>query len=169
MMLKLILLSLQVGIYMGLYVSYSSNDFLVPDPCHLLLSDGPLYAFSLFTPTIIRQASFIFAIYSCMSHCHGSLVICTVISITFWWLPAGYKSTEANLLSVPVYAWGSIVTCVIGILGDRIGHRCYINLYAASLNPLQQFLISGSRGLFSTGKPQYFHVSASGVGTEELI
>ncbi|RDB29414.1 hypothetical protein Hypma_015660 [Hypsizygus marmoreus] len=58
--------------------------------------DGPLYAFSLFTPSIINQAS--------------------------------YKATQANLLSVPVYAWGCFMTCVIGFLGDRIGRRYYINL-----------------------------------------
>ncbi|KIY63727.1 MFS general substrate transporter [Cylindrobasidium torrendii FP15055 ss-10] len=58
--------------------------------------DGPLFAFSLFLPTILNQL--------------------------------GYTSTTANLLSVPVYAWGCLVTCVIGFLGDRIGHRAYINL-----------------------------------------
>jgi hypothetical protein len=36
-------------------------------------SDGPLYAFSLFAPTIIKQL--------------------------------GYRSTKANLLSVPIYVW----------------------------------------------------------------
>ncbi|KAF8078748.1 MFS general substrate transporter, partial [Lyophyllum atratum] len=58
--------------------------------------DGPLYAFSLFLPTIINQL--------------------------------GYKATQANLLSVPVYAWGCFMTCIIGFLGDRIGRRYYINL-----------------------------------------
>ncbi|KIM47889.1 hypothetical protein M413DRAFT_61871 [Hebeloma cylindrosporum] len=60
------------------------------------VSDGPLYAFSLFTPSIINQVSF--------------------------------RATEANLLSVPVYAWGCFLTCIIGFLGDRIGARSYINL-----------------------------------------
>ncbi|KAI0307925.1 MFS general substrate transporter [Multifurca ochricompacta] len=58
--------------------------------------DGPLFAFSLFTPTILNEL--------------------------------GFKSTAANLLSVPVYVWGCIMTCVIGFLGDRIGNRGYINL-----------------------------------------
>ncbi|KAF8203119.1 MFS general substrate transporter [Pholiota molesta] len=53
--------------------------------------DGPLYAFSLFLPTIINQAN------------------------------------TANLLSVPVYAWGCFMTCIIGFLGDRIGSRRQIN------------------------------------------
>ncbi|PFH54784.1 hypothetical protein AMATHDRAFT_134158 [Amanita thiersii Skay4041] len=59
-------------------------------------SDGPLYAFSLFTPSIINQL--------------------------------GFEATEANLLSVPVYVWGCLVTCFIGFLGDRIGSRSWINL-----------------------------------------
>ncbi|KAI0080273.1 MFS general substrate transporter [Panus rudis PR-1116 ss-1] len=58
--------------------------------------DGPLFAFSLFTPTIINQL--------------------------------GFQATAANLLSVPVYAWACLVTVIIGFLGDRIGHRGYINM-----------------------------------------
>lgn len=58
--------------------------------------DGPLFAFSLFTPTIINEL--------------------------------GFKATAANLLSVPVYAWACLVTIAIGFLGDRIGHRAWINL-----------------------------------------
>ncbi|KAF8647935.1 hypothetical protein AX16_006467 [Volvariella volvacea WC 439] len=58
--------------------------------------DGPLYAFSLFLPSIIGQAC--------------------------------YRATEANLLSVPVYAWGCILTCAVGFLGDRIGTRYHLNL-----------------------------------------
>lgn len=58
--------------------------------------DGPLYAFSLFTPTIINQL--------------------------------GYQATVANLLSVPVYVWGCLVTCFIGFLGDRLlNSRSWIN------------------------------------------
>lgn len=47
-----------VGIYMGLYVWHS---------CHRGISehqhsDGPLFAFSLFTPTIINEVSELFVI-----------------------------------------------------------------------------------------------------------
>ncbi|KAF9462113.1 major facilitator superfamily domain-containing protein [Collybia nuda] len=63
-------------------------------------NDGPLYAFSLFLPSIIFQAK----------------------------ISLGHSANQANLLSVPVYAWGCIMTCAIGFLGDRIGHRYYINL-----------------------------------------
>ena len=46
--------------------------------------DGPLFAFSLFTPTIINEL--------------------------------GFKATAANLLSVPVYAWGLLKQVVCKIL-----------------------------------------------------
>ncbi|TBU34600.1 MFS general substrate transporter [Dichomitus squalens] len=58
--------------------------------------DGPLFAFSLFTPTIINQL--------------------------------GFQATAANLLSVPVYAWGCIMTVVVGFWGDRVKSRAWINL-----------------------------------------
>ncbi|KAF9455044.1 MFS general substrate transporter [Macrolepiota fuliginosa MF-IS2] len=58
--------------------------------------DGPLYAFSLFTPSIINQL--------------------------------GFTATKANLLSVPVYAWGCLITLVMGVYGDRWGKRCVINV-----------------------------------------
>ncbi|KAF8922717.1 MFS general substrate transporter [Mucidula mucida] len=75
--------------------------------------DGPLFAFSLFLPTIIQQL--------------------------------GYKSTEANLLSVPVYAWGCLMTCVIGFLGDRIGHRGYINLVLFGTGLIGYIILVASR------------------------
>ncbi|KAI9454715.1 MFS general substrate transporter [Russula earlei] len=40
----------------------------------------------------------------------------------------GFSPTTANLLSVPVYALACLLTCVVGFLGDRFGHRGYINL-----------------------------------------
>ncbi|KAL1719583.1 major facilitator superfamily domain-containing protein [Schizophyllum commune] len=61
-------------------------------------------------------------------------------------LPAqlGYTATIANLLSVPVYVWACLVTLAIGFLGDRIGHRAYINF-----------------GLFGTGLVGYIILIAS--------
>ncbi|KAF5356139.1 hypothetical protein D9756_004072 [Leucocoprinus leucothites] len=58
--------------------------------------DGPLYAFSLFTPSIISQL--------------------------------GFTATKANLLSVPVYAWGCLMTLVIGVYADRLNKRCLVNV-----------------------------------------
>ncbi|KAG1757702.1 major facilitator superfamily domain-containing protein [Suillus lakei] len=68
---------------------------------YLASTDGPLFAFSLFTPTIINEYP-------------------------------GYTATTANLLSVPVYVWSCIVTVVVGLVGDRLGKRGYINLCANS-------------------------------------
>ncbi|KZV65193.1 MFS general substrate transporter [Peniophora sp. CONT] len=56
----------------------------------------PVYAFSLFLPSIISQL--------------------------------GYKSTAANLLTVPVYAFACIVTCIVGLLADRYGNRGLFNI-----------------------------------------
>lgn len=41
----------------------------------------------------------------------------------------GYKATPANLLTVPVYAFACIVTCVVGFMADRYGHRGYFNMF----------------------------------------
>ncbi|KAH7874115.1 MFS general substrate transporter [Lentinula edodes] len=62
-------------------------------------ADMPLYAFSLFLPSIINQL--------------------------------GFKATPANLLTVPVYAFACLITCVVGFLADKWGRRGYFNLNAA--------------------------------------
>ncbi|OAG00336.1 MFS nicotinic acid transporter-like protein Tna1 [Paraphaeosphaeria sporulosa] len=61
-------------------------------------ADGALYAFSLFLPTIIRQ------------------------------LYPQHSSTVTNLLSVPPYAAGAIVTIAIGWLADRTHQRGLCNI-----------------------------------------
>jgi MFS family permease len=58
--------------------------------------DGPLYAFSLFLPSIISQL--------------------------------GFKSTPANLLTVPVYFCACIFTCGVGFMADKYGHRGWFNV-----------------------------------------
>ncbi|KAI4141577.1 MAG: hypothetical protein L6R39_005277 [Caloplaca ligustica] len=58
--------------------------------------DGPLYAFSLFLPTIINGL--------------------------------GYKSTRAQLLSVPPYAAAAILTITIGYVADRTRQRGLCNM-----------------------------------------
>ena len=57
--------------------------------------DGPLYAFSLFLPSIINEL--------------------------------GFKSTPANLLTVPVYVCACIITCLVGFSADKYGHRGWFN------------------------------------------
>ncbi|KAJ6619900.1 major facilitator superfamily domain-containing protein [Mycena sp. CBHHK59/15] len=62
-------------------------------------ADMPLYAFSLFLPSIINQA------------------------------------TPANLLTVPVYFFACLVTCVVGFCADRYGHRGYFNMLRRLYHP----------------------------------
>ncbi|KAF8973704.1 major facilitator superfamily domain-containing protein [Flammula alnicola] len=77
--------------------------------------DGPLYAFSLFTPSIINQVR--------------SVTLSVLQAYFMTDSTAGFQATEANLLSVPVYAWGCFMTCIVGFIGDRIGSRSYINFW----------------------------------------
>lgn len=61
-----------------------------------LPGDGPLYAFSLFLPTIVNAM--------------------------------GYKSTHAQLLSVPPYAVAAVMTITIGFIADRTQQRGLCNM-----------------------------------------
>lgn len=76
--------------------------------------DGALYAFSLFLPTIIRQ------------------------------LYPGYSSTVANLLSVPPYAAGAIVTIAIGYIADRTRQRGLCNICISLVGILGFCMLIGS-------------------------
>jgi sugar phosphate permease len=76
-------------------------------------SCGPLYSFSLFLPTIIKQL--------------------------------GYKSTEANLLTVPVYVGGCIFTCFIGIVADRYRSRGWCNILCLSIAAASYIILASSR------------------------
>jgi len=61
-------------------------------------ADMPLYAFSLFTPSIIQQLS------------------------------PGTSATRANLLSVPPYAAAAVVTIAMGFLADKTQKRGFFNM-----------------------------------------
>ncbi|KDQ26569.1 hypothetical protein PLEOSDRAFT_1042794 [Pleurotus ostreatus PC15] len=79
-------------------------------------ADMPLYAFSLFLPSIINQ-----------------------VFILHW-----YQATPANLLTVPVYVFACIVTCCVGFAADRWGHRGgagYIILIASQNAALSYFAV----------------------------
>ncbi|KAM6498405.1 MFS general substrate transporter [Amanita muscaria] len=92
--------------------------------------DGPLYAFSLFTPTIINQP--------CLSADYTDILL------------SGYQATVANLLSIPVYVWGCLVTCFVGFLGDRLlNSRSWINfaLFGTGLVGYIILIVSRSPGL----------------------
>jgi MFS family permease len=74
---------------------------------------GPLYAFSLFLPSIISQL--------------------------------GYKSTPANLLTVPVYVNACLFTCAVGLLADRYGRRGWFNIGFMSVGIVGYIILVVSR------------------------
>ncbi|TFK39766.1 major facilitator superfamily domain-containing protein [Crucibulum laeve] len=75
--------------------------------------DMPLYAFSLFLPSIINQL--------------------------------GFTATPANLLTVPVYVFACLTTCVVGFLADRWGRRGYFNLVFLCLGAAGYIILVASR------------------------
>ncbi|KAH8833207.1 MFS general substrate transporter [Flagelloscypha sp. PMI_526] len=75
--------------------------------------DAPLYAFSLFLPSIISEL--------------------------------GYKATPANLLTVPVYVFACIITCIVGFLADRYERRGLYNLIFLSLGAVGYIILISSR------------------------
>ncbi|KAK0214784.1 MFS general substrate transporter [Armillaria fumosa] len=80
----------------------------------------PLYAFSLFLPSIINEVSVLLSI-GC------------------------YKATRANLLTVPVYVFACIVTCIVGFFSDRWGQRGYLNIMFFSLGAAGYIILIASR------------------------
>ncbi|KAI0687390.1 MFS general substrate transporter [Cytidiella melzeri] len=79
-------------------------------------SDMPLYAFSLFLPSIINELGEL-----------TEIVIRTRITDPTSGV-AGFTATPANLLTVPVYTLACIVTCAVGFYADRHGQRGIINM-----------------------------------------
>jgi cyanate permease len=74
---------------------------------------GPLYAFSLFLPSIISQL--------------------------------GYRSTPANLLTVPVYVCACIFTCTVGVLADRYNSRGWANIICMCIGGAGYIILIASR------------------------
>jgi len=95
--------------------------------------DGPLYAFSLFLPSIISQL--------------------------------GFKSTPANLLTVPVYVCACIVTCLVGFSADRYGHRGWFNLVFMGIGIAGYVILVASRNAALS----YFAVYLAAIGIYPCI
>ena len=66
--------------------------------------DGPLYAFAVFTPTIIKSLG-----------------------------NNQYTAIQSNLLSVPIYICACLVTVATGFLADRYGRRSVVNMSLLSV------------------------------------
>ncbi|EFR01847.1 high-affinity nicotinic acid transporter [Nannizzia gypsea CBS 118893] len=75
---------------------------------------GPLYAFSLFLPTIIKEL-------------------------------VRYKSTTAQLLSVPPYAAGCLLTIIIGLFADRTKLRGLCNIGTSLLGIVGFSMLLGAK------------------------
>ncbi|TFY69332.1 hypothetical protein EVG20_g3195 [Dentipellis fragilis] len=96
-------------------------------------SDMPLYAFSLFLPSIISQL--------------------------------GFKATAANLLTVPVYAFACIMTCLVGWFADRKGQRGLLNILFLCLGGAGYIILIASR----SAALSYFAVFLATCGIYPLI
>ncbi|KAJ7180779.1 MFS general substrate transporter [Mycena filopes] len=77
--------------------------------------DMPLYAFSLFTPSIVNQVGYRF------------------------------RATAANLLTVPIYAFAAIVTCCVALYADKYGRRGYCNILMLSIGGMGYIILIISR------------------------
>ena len=58
---------------------------------------------------------------------------------------AGFDATPANLLSVPVYVFAGIVTCIVGYYADRLGNRGYFNLVSLAMGMGGYIILTTSR------------------------
>ncbi|KAF7894263.1 hypothetical protein EAF00_007777 [Botryotinia globosa] len=76
-------------------------------------ADMPLYAFSLFLPTIVAEM--------------------------------GYKTTRAQLLSVPPYACAAVLTIVVGLAADRTKRRGIFNICTSLIGVIGFGLLLGSQ------------------------
>ena len=122
-------------------------------------SDMPLYAFSLFLPSIINQVrpvSYLPSPSPSASSHHPPISVsvsasapnlimtpvlpsplparyvlvfpCPAIHALLILRRAGFKATPANLLTVPVYVFACLITCLVGYVADRRGQRGLINM-----------------------------------------
>ncbi|KAF9073199.1 MFS general substrate transporter [Rhodocollybia butyracea] len=80
-------------------------------------ADMPLYAFSLFLPSIINQVR----------------------------RDKGFKATPANLLTVPVYFFACVITCGVGFFADKWGQRGYLNLVFLAIGAVGYIILIASR------------------------
>ncbi|KAK6967111.1 high-affinity nicotinic acid transporter [Favolaschia claudopus] len=96
-------------------------------------ADMPLYAFSLFLPSIINQL--------------------------------GFKATPANLLTVPVYFFACCITCLVGFLADRFGHRGFFNIGFLCIGGAGYIILISSR----SAALSYFAVYMATCGIYPVI
>lgn len=73
----------------------------------------------------------------------------------------GFDATPANLLSVPIYVWAGVLTCVVGYAADRVGNRGYFNLVMLGIGMVGYIVLITSRNAALS----YFaiYLAASGI------
>ncbi|PWZ01220.1 MFS general substrate transporter [Testicularia cyperi] len=97
-------------------------------------SDGPLYAFSVFTPTIVK-------------------------SINNRW-----TSNEANLVSIPIYAVACLTTVIVGFAADRTGRRSLYNIAFATLGVIGYSILLGNNPRDKPGVSYFaIYLAATGI------
>ncbi|KAF5374740.1 hypothetical protein D9758_000400 [Tetrapyrgos nigripes] len=95
--------------------------------------DGPLYAFSLFLPTIINQV-FTANAFFCAEKLKTVIQDLPPLRQIYYLVNyVAYTSSNVlasdNLPTVPPYIWGCFMTIVIGLLGDHMkNRRAYVSL-----------------------------------------
>jgi hypothetical protein len=57
----------------------------------------------------------------------------------------GYKSTVSNLLTVPVFTWGCIFTCLVGFLADKYRSRGYSNIICLGIGIVGYVMLVASK------------------------
>lgn len=77
----------------------------------------------------------------------------------------GYRATAANLLTVPVYVFACLVTCLVGFSADRFGQRGLFNLGLLSLSFIAYIILAVSR----TPALSYFAVYLATCGIYPVI
>ncbi|KAJ6619898.1 MFS general substrate transporter [Mycena sp. CBHHK59/15] len=100
----------------------------------LMGCDMPLYAFSLFLPSIINQISNSWA--SLHFDLFGGWILIGFL---------GFRATPANLLTVPIYAFAGVVTCCVAFYADRYGRRGLCNIVMLSIGAVGYIILIISR------------------------
>ncbi|KAF8269706.1 MFS general substrate transporter [Lactarius quietus] len=73
----------------------------------------------------------------------------------------GYKATPANLLTVPVYTFACMATCLVGFAADRLQRRGVFNIFLSCLGGLGYIVLKVSKNPTLSYVAVYF--AASGI------
>ncbi|KAG7094143.1 hypothetical protein E1B28_007755 [Marasmius oreades] len=77
----------------------------------------------------------------------------------------GFRATPANLLTVPVYVFACIITCLVGFLADRYGRRGFFNIGFLCLGAAGYIILISSK----SAALSYFAVYLATCGIYPVI